>query len=361
MAEELFTDMVGNESALRLLARAAQEGPTHAYLFYGPPGVGKRTAARRFGARLVAGGNATAERRALRGNHPDLAEIEPEGAFTTISQVRQVVGLAASRPFEGERRVIVLDAASFNPPAANALLKTLEEPEGETVFVLLASSLDEVMPTIVSRSQPVRFDRIPTPLVEEFLRARGAREPSVAAALGRGSVGLALRYAEEPGLGELREAVFRAGLSVGADYEERRELAGFVMERVEAVGKEREAAILAGYDGEGEPDRRTKDTAKRAGRAARDHAYREAIDLLALLFRDAAVVRAGAEELAANLDRLEEIRAVADRYPEADWAGAALSLEEARSGLTYNVSPEAMLEVALSRTRQSILDLSRGS
>src|ERR671916_1235854 len=149
-----FAGIIGNETALRLLERALQSGEVaHAYLFYGPSGVGKRTVARRLGAALVAGGDARAEDRARRGLHPDLSEVQPEGAFTTIGQVREVVRLAASRPFEGARRGVLLAADTLNVQAANALLKTLEEPEGETVFVLLAASREGVLPTILSRAQ----------------------------------------------------------------------------------------------------------------------------------------------------------------------------------------------------------------
>jgi DNA polymerase-3 subunit delta' len=356
---ETFSDILGNEAALRLLGRALKSGEvTHAYLFYGPPGVGKRTVARRFGAALVAGGDGTAEDRARRGIHPDLSEIEPEGTFTTIGQVREVVRLAASRPFEGARRVFVLEADTLNVQAANALLKTLEEPEGESVFVLLAASREGVLPTILSRAQAVRFHAVPTNAVARFLQERGVEEPELAAALGRGSVGLSLRYSQEGELKELREAIFEAGFSLRGDFEERIRAVGEIMARVEAVGAAKESEFLQGFE---EPDRRAREGAKRAGRAARDGAVREALELLGLMYRDAAAIEAGAPDLAANIDWIEEIRRRVEEYPGADWAGAALELGEARTALAYNVSPEAILEVALSRIRRRVLEPSRGS
>jgi DNA polymerase III subunit delta' len=357
--QDTFEGVLGNETALRLLGRALQTGEvSQAYLFHGPPGVGKRMVALMFGAALVAGGDAGAEDRALGGVHPDLTEIVPQGAFTTIGQVREVVRLAASRPFEGARRVFILSADTLNVQAANALLKTLEEPEGETVFVLLATSREGVLPTILSRAQILRFNPVPMNVVAEFLKERGAAHPGLAAELGRGSVGLSLRYAEDPEFGRLREAVFRAGFALSEDFEERHEAVREIVDRAEAVGEAREREFVAEFE---EPGRRAKEGAKRAGKAARDGAVRESLELLALLYRDAAVIESGAEELAANTDRVGEIRGYVEEYPGADWAGAARALGEARVALAYNVSPEATLEVTISRIRRKILIPSRDS
>src|SRR5215207_964524 len=214
--KDRFEGVLGNETALRLLGRLLETGEvSQAYLFHGPPGVGKRMVALRFGAALVAGGDVAAEDRALRGLHPDLTEIVPQGAFTTIGQVREIVRLAASRPFEGVRRAFILRADTLNVQAANALLKTLEEPEGETVFVLLATSREGVLPTILSRAQILRFNPVPTSVVAAFLQERGAADPGLAAELGRGSVGLSLRYAQDPEFGKLRGGLFSRVRSLG--------------------------------------------------------------------------------------------------------------------------------------------------
>src|ERR687883_642389 len=99
---ETFSGILGNKPALRLLENALASGEVaHAYLFYGPPGVGKRTVAVRFGAALASGGDKGAEDRALRGLHPDLSEVEPEGQFTTIGQIREVIRRGGGRPGAG--------------------------------------------------------------------------------------------------------------------------------------------------------------------------------------------------------------------------------------------------------------------
>ena len=154
-------------------------GPTHAYLFHGPPGVGKRTVARAFAAALLASGSPAPDEvrgRAARGAHPDLTWVMPTGAGEMlVGDIDQAVVAAATRtPFESRRRVFVLeDAHTLNDQAANRLLKTLEEPAPFAHFILLAPTPRELLPTIASRCQQVRFDPLPPARIEERLRAQG--------------------------------------------------------------------------------------------------------------------------------------------------------------------------------------------
>src|SRR6476620_740242 len=128
------------------LGAALSSGPTHAYLFRGPRGAGKRAAARAFAAELLAGAAdepEDARRRALLdpSPHPDLVWLAPRGAQHLVEEVReQVIRAAAYRPFEGGRRVFVIEAAeALRDESQNALLKTLEEPPPFAFLILLTA------------------------------------------------------------------------------------------------------------------------------------------------------------------------------------------------------------------------------
>ena len=153
-------------NALAVLGPALEpEGrPSHAYLFHGPGGAGKRTLAREVAATLLAHGApdpASAQARALAGAHPDLTWVVPSGAHEIlVSDIDQPVVAAASRtPFESARRVFVIEGAEqLGDEAANRLLKTLEEPAAFVHLILITDQLADVLPTIRSRCQVVRFD-----------------------------------------------------------------------------------------------------------------------------------------------------------------------------------------------------------
>jgi DNA polymerase-3 subunit delta' len=133
--------------------------------------------------------------------HPDVLIIEPEGQTLKVDQVRQMQRDLAYRPYEGRRRVCILSAADrMAPNMSNSLLKTLEEPPLHTVIILLANSPRLLLPTILSRCQPIRFNPLPLPLVSNWLMAEkglNEEEAHLLASLSEGSPGKALEIREE--------------------------------------------------------------------------------------------------------------------------------------------------------------------
>jgi DNA polymerase III subunit delta' len=165
--------------AVLLPALAAHGSPSHAYLFHGPAGTGKRAVARAFAAALLMRGArnpATVAERVARDSHADLTWVTPSGAAEMlVADIEEPVVAAASRtPFESARRVFVIEGAeTMNDQAANRMLKTLEEPPPFTHLVLLADRREDVLPTIASRCQPVRFDPLPSALIARRLSGDG--------------------------------------------------------------------------------------------------------------------------------------------------------------------------------------------
>ena len=159
-----FADLVGHGGVLDLL-NAELRTPAQAYLFVGPSNVGKASVARRFAAALVGGDDVEAVRRAKSGSHPDLVLVAPEGRSSiTVEQARGIVSSAVRSPLEADRKVFLLEEASMlNIEAANALLKTIEEPIASTTFVLVAESEDDLPLTIASRCRTCLLYTSPSP------------------------------------------------------------------------------------------------------------------------------------------------------------------------------------------------------
>jgi DNA polymerase-3 subunit delta' len=187
----LFEEVVGQPRAVAHLTAAARR-PVHAYLLHGPPGSGKRAAARGLAAALLCPhggcGRCNSCRRALRGTHPDLVEVERTGASLEVDEARSIVARAQRRPLESSRQVLVVNDVHLAAKAAPALLKTVEEPPPATVFVLLADSIPPGLTTIVSRCVQIPFDPVPLAAVAAWLVARGV-DPAHAEGVARASGG----------------------------------------------------------------------------------------------------------------------------------------------------------------------------
>ncbi len=178
---QLYDDVIDQDEAVAQL-RAATASPVHAYLLVGPPGTGKRAAARSFAASLLCPDGGACEGRVRAGVHPDLVVRERRGPFITVDDAREIARLAWRSPMEGQRQVLVLVDLHLVDRAAPALLKTIEEPPPTTVFVLLADRLAPELATIASRCVQVRFKALTSDAVAARLVAEGADESLAAAA-----------------------------------------------------------------------------------------------------------------------------------------------------------------------------------
>jgi DNA polymerase-3 subunit delta' len=215
---EHFASVPEQTEAKRLLETALAEGPAHAYLLHGPPGVGKRTAAVALAAALLGD-----ERRVAARAHPDLYVLEPLGEMIRIDDVRALRHDLHMRPFEADRRVyLVLDADRMNEDAADALLKDLEEPPPYAVIVLVASELGPLPPTILSRCQLVPFRRLSERAVREWIAATAPdRSEDEVRALARAAGGRLDRARRllDPAAAGRREALIAAARAVYRDDE----------------------------------------------------------------------------------------------------------------------------------------------
>lgn len=212
--------LIGHARVMDQLWLAMRSGTSHqAYLFEGPSGVGRAAVALRVAmaancetatelwadGRRPPCGECRTCRLIARGGHPDVLLIEPDGAFIKVGQVREVVRKVGFHRFGGTMRVVIIDPGeAMAAPAANALLKTLEEPPEGTVFILITSNARALLPTIVSRTQRVRFSAVPEDALRRWLDEKNVPDSELIARLALGRPGAALALAEG-GLAERRE------------------------------------------------------------------------------------------------------------------------------------------------------------
>jgi DNA polymerase III subunit delta' len=341
-------------------ALAAGGRPSHAYLFHGPAGSGKRTAARAFAAALLAEGAADpagARTRVEHGTHPDLTWVAPSGAHEMlVGDVQEsVIAAAAMTPFEAARRVFVLERAdTLIEQAANKLLKTLEEPAPFVHLILLTDRLGEVLPTIRSRCQLVRFDALPPGELAERIARRGAPAEQAAAcarlALGDGERALELALGDGPALRAGGESLARAALAgrVGPDAPWR-ELLAVRKRRGDAAVAEVEARLAEELELVSRRERKRveneyADRIRRTRRRVETGALDLGLQLSGLWLRDVACVAWGAERLVHHVDRAAALAEdAAGRDPQRLRAGVEL-VEETRRRLRSNVTEELALE-----------------
>ena len=340
------------------LSAALRAGPSHAYLFQGPRGAGKRAAARAFAAEILATGSEDeddARRRALLdpSPHPDLVWLAPSGAQHLVESVReQVIRAASYRPFEGSRRVFVVESAeSMRDESQNALLKTLEEPPAFAHLILLTAEPEALLETIASRCQPVEFAPLPAEAIEADLEG-GADEVAAAARLAAGDPGRGRFLLSDRGRGLRAAALAMVPPAQGSPWRK-------LLDAAEELGSDAEAASRAELEEEKEAGikrsaREISDEAKRTGRRRRTDVLEFGLGLCAGWCRDLEAVAVGAEDLVHNRDRLQRLREVAaDLEPGAGRRAAEL-VEDTRRRLDLNVSEELALEALFFRLEREL-------
>jgi DNA polymerase-3 subunit delta' len=307
--------VVGQAGAVKLLRRAVNR-PGHAYLIAGPRGSGASVVARAFAAALVApDGDDRAVDLVERRLHPDVLEFEPERTVITVDQAReQIIPEAWRAPIEAERKVVMLlEAERLQPEAANALLKTFEEPPERTVVVVVSEAADELPDTVRSRCQRVDLSPLDEPRIEEALRESGASpdDAKLAARLAGGQLGRAREL-----LGDsrpLRDAFVDAATRVDSTGASAARAATEMLDAVHdaiATVKAHHAEELATFDDETDRAgyqardvrrlrRRLEERQPARERLARRKALSEGIAALETLYRDAL---AGARAPRRNLD-----------------------------------------------------------
>jgi DNA polymerase III subunit delta' len=356
------------------LSAALSVGPSHAYLFRGPKGSGKRVAARAFAAEVLAGASEDPDdvrRRALLdpSPHPDLVWLVPRGAQHLVEEVRErVIRAAAYRPFEGGKRVFVVEAAeALRDESQNALLKTLEEPPGFVHLILLTSEPDALLETIASRCQSIDFVPLSAEVLEAQLLADGPISHDVGGESSHPPPEEEIAAAARLAAGDLE----RARLLLGPRGRELREdaercvaaaLSGDVaaapwkglLDRAQAAGEDVEATVRELLEEESKSGlkrtaRDIADESKRAGRRRRTEILDLGLELCAAWLRDLAAIAAGADDVAFNRDRLEQLRSQVDGLDPGCARRGAEAVQETRRGLDLNVSEELALEALFFR------------
>ena len=314
--------VIGHEWAVLSLDRVvADNRPAHAYLISGPPHIGKATLAQSLALALNCQAHNTARpcgqcrscQLIAAGKHPDVQLIEPEGAHVKIDQVRALQHDLALRPVEGRYRVAIFDQfETATTEAQNALLKTLEEPPDYVVLIVLAADPEALLPTIVSRCQqimlrPLTMTQVREGLIETWGVAADRAE--VLAHLSGGRLGWAVTAASDPAILQDRD----------------RYLADLLL-------------LL-------KSDRVTR--FDYADKVTRKGDVREALDLWRTWWRDVMLTASGSSAEMVNIDRVEQIHALAQQMDIQQAQTAAEACGRALWQIDHNVTARLVLEVLL--------------
>ena len=330
-----FRSLIGHGPTLRLVSRAIEAGTLPpSLIFAGPAGVGKRAAANAVaqvlnctavvspggGLAIDACGECLTCKRIEKQKHFDVHVLTPEATGNiNIEAVREVLAQTAYKPYEGRRRVLIIDEAdALGAPGQNALLKTLEEPPPSLVSILVTHRDQELLPTVRSRCPVIRF----APLAAGDIAAWLMREDGLSetraravAAVSRGSLGVA-RETADGGAEQIREAAERVLVTVADARDPRARLEA----TRDLVGK-----------------------GKGTGASERE-ALATHLHALAALLRDLGALATGSSAGLVNMDLQGSLGRIADRFDAGRTVRAFGAVDEALLALDKNASPKIVAD-----------------
>ncbi|WP_327639479.1 DNA polymerase III subunit delta' [Kribbella sp. NBC_00482] len=378
----VWDDLVGQEPAVAVLRKAvdgaaaalrgergpAVAGMTHAWLITGPPGSGRSNGGRAFAAALQCANNGCGEcndcRTALSGAHPDVSLIRTELLSIRVSEVRELVRRAAMSPTQGRWQVMVVeDADRLTEQAADALLKSIEEPSPRTVWVLCAPTVEDVVPTIRSRCRLLVLRTPPVAAVAEMLSRTleiGQDLAWFAARAAQGHIGRARALARDEAVRERRNKVLEVPFALrdlGACLKAAQRLVEAAKEEAKASAEkvdEKERAALEQALGVGTKGARPREAnaalkeledqqKARAKRWERDVLDRSLVDLMAL-YRDVLVVQTGSGSELINAELQRNIEQLGSRTTPEQTVRRIDAIAMCREAIEANVAPLVALE-----------------
>ena len=378
----VYDDLVGQEHLISILrgavdaSRTGEESQemTHAWVFTGPPGSGRSSAAVAFAQALVCPdkGCATCSdcRSARDGGHPDIEIIRTEGLSIKVEEVRELLTRVAWAPSMGGWRVVVMeDADRLTESAANALLKAIEEPGTRTVWLLCAPTLHDVLPTIRSRCRHIQLHTPSDDAVAQVLINRDGVSPvmaNFAARVSQGHIGRAKYLANNESVRSNRTTIMRLPLqlnSLAAAFKAAQTLVDIATASANAASEvrdEKEISSLQEAYGKGATGRGMasgaakavkeleKEQKSRATRMVRDSIDGALLDI-ATFYRDVMMVQAGNHESVINTDIADQISQYADTHPKQSTIDKMTAIMDARINLAHNAAPLLTCEALMCR------------
>ncbi len=386
----VYDQLVGQSHLVKILqgavaaARSGEESQkmthamTHAWLFTGPPGSGRSSAAVAFACALICGsdgcGTCTDCRAAKAGTHADVEIIRTEGLSIKIEEIRELLTRVAWAPAMGGWRVVVMeDADRLTESAANALLKAIEEPGNRTVWLLCAPTLHDVLPTIRSRCRHLQLVTPSAADVAEVLINRDGISPAMAdfaARASQGHIGRARYLASDETIRNRRNTIIKLPMQINdlaSAFKAAETLLNLATEEAEIAAtarNEKEGADLAEAWGKGATGRGMatggskaikdleKEQKSRTTRMIRDSIDGALVDM-ATLYRDVMFIQAGSTSSLINQEFANEIQQMAERIPAARTVSKIDAIMQARNNLSHNSAPLLTLESLMCQLAQA--------